>query len=159
MRLSMSKTPESFEEADLPLILQQLQDLVKILLECEKKDLPSNYSFLEVHKQLLGVRKNIALFQEGYKNALALMGVTPEDIKPTPEEIERLGPKEKKLLKQIDFLRTTCEEARERVYQSLQEDKATLQTVSGELKDKELERTRRKGKFKGVGGKKGWLPT
>lgn len=156
----MSTAPESPEEgADLPLLLQQMQDLVKILLECEKKDLTSNYSFLEVHKQLLGIRKNIALFQEGYKNTLALLGIKPEDVKPTPEEIENLSSREKKLLEQIEFLKTTCEDARERVYQSLQEDKDTLHVVSEELKDKKTEGARRKSKFKGMGGKSGWLPT
>lgn len=155
----MSTEPESGREADLPQLLQQLEDLVKMSLECEKKDLVPNYSFVEIHKTLLEVRKNIALFQENYKNTLALFGANPEEAKATPEEIEQLNPKDKKLLNQIEFLRTTCEEARERAYQALKEDKVTLQTVSTELKSKDQKRAQRKSKFKGVGGKKGWMPT
>lgn len=152
-----ASSPEG--EVDLSFLLQQLQDLVKFSMECETKDLKPSASFIEIHKELLKIRQSIALFQENYKNHLALVGLTPEDVRPTPADLEQLSPKDKKIVDQLKSLTNTCEEARERVYMSLKEDKATVQQVSEELKDKKTARARRKGKFRGAGGQKGWLPT
>ena len=155
----MSTEPEFRPGSDLSQLLQRLQDLVKSALDAEKKELISSSSFLKVHQELLNIRKNMELFQENYKKSLSQLGLTPEDLKPTPEEIEKLNPKDKKLWEQLEFLRVTCEEAKERAYKSMKEDKTTLQTVTEELKDRGSKKSHRRSKFKGAGGKKGWLPT
>ncbi len=151
--------PESDDIVDVAEIIQKLEDLVKFSLECEKKDLKPDVSFVDVHKQLLQIQKDINLFQENYRAHLAMVGLTPEEVRPTPEDIENLDPKQKKIFDRMQALQSTCETSRERLYQSMQADKETLNEVKSELKDKGKEKIRRKGKFKGLGGKQGWLPT
>ncbi len=152
-------TPDRGDVVDVAAIVQQLEDLVKISLECENRDLKPNVSFVDVHKKLLQIQKDIQIFQDNYRAHLAMIGLTPEDVRPTPEEIAALDPKQKKVFEKMQNLKNTCEEARERLYQSMQADPETLKIVKGELRDKGKEKIRRKGKFKGMGGKQGWLPT
>ncbi|MBS0654593.1 MAG: hypothetical protein JSR46_02350 [Verrucomicrobia bacterium] len=147
------------KNVELAQLLQQIQDLVKFSLECENKTLSPKMPYIEVYKQLLQIRMNIAAYQENYKQQLSRLGLTVDDVKPTPEEIAQLKPKDKKILETIQALSKTCQEAKDRVYQSLQENKATLNTVTDDLKDTEMKSIRRRSKFKGVGGKKGWIPT
>jgi len=153
--------PERGDIVDVSAIVQQLEDLVKISLESEERELKPDVSFVDVHKRLLQIQSDIQLFQENYRQHLALLNLTPEDVRPTPEEIASLDPKQRKIFDRMQSLQSTCESARERLYQSMQADQQTLKDVKGELKDKSKskEKIRRKGKFKGMGGKQGWLPT
>ena len=153
--------PERGDIVDVTSIVQQLEDLVKISLECEERELKPDVSFVDVHKKLMQIQKDIELFQENYRMHLAMLNLTPEDVRPTPEEIEGLEPKQRKVFERMQALQGTCEDARERLYQSMQADPSTLKDVKNELKDtsKEKQKIRRKGKFKGMGGKSGWLPT
>lgn len=153
--------PENSDIMDVAAIVQQLEDLVKISLESEEKELKPGVSFVEVHKKLLQIQKDIKLFQDTYKEHLALLNLTPEEVRPTPEDLEELDPKQRKVYDKIQGLLTTCEEARERLHQSMQVDQQTLKAVKSELKEtsKDKEKLRRKGKFKGLGGKAGWMPT
>jgi hypothetical protein len=144
---------------DIAAIVRQLEDLVKLSMECEEKELKPDVSFLDVHNKLLAIRRDIERYQENYKQYLAQFNLRPEDVKPTPEAIEDLGPKEKQILEKLKNLQSTCEDARDRLYESMQADQATLRSVKGELKEKGKEKIHRKGKFKGVGGKQGWIPT
>lgn len=153
--------PENSDIMDVAAIVQQLEDLVKISLESEEKELKPGVSFVEVHKKLLQIQKDIKLFQDTYRENLALFGLAPEDVRPTPEELDTLDPKQRKVYDKIQGLLTTCESARERLHESMQADQQTLKAVKSELKEtsKDKEKLRRKGKFKGLGGKQGWLPT
>ncbi|MCE5293071.1 MAG: hypothetical protein LLF94_00470 [Chlamydiales bacterium] len=145
---------------DVSNVVQQLEDLVKFSIECEERDLRPDVSFVEVHKKLLQIQKDVQQFQDNYRAHLAMFGLTPEEVRATPEEIEALDPKKRKIFDRMKNLQTTCEEARDRLYQSMQADQETLQVVKSELKDKDIskEKIRRKGKFKGMGGKQGWTP-
>lgn len=151
--------PQRGDVVDVASIVRQLEDLVRLSVECEEKELKPNISFVEVHKKLMAIRKQVELFKDNYKKHLAVANLKPEDIKPTEEEIATLGPKEKQILERLKTLQTNCEEARERLHESLQSEQEALNVVKGELKDKSKEKIHRKGKFKGVGGKQGWLPT
>lgn len=151
--------PQRGDVVDVATIVRQLEDLVKMSVECEERELKPNISFVEVHKKLMAIRKQVELFKENYKKHLAVANLKPEDIKPTEEEIATLGPKEKQILERLKTLQSNCEEARERLHESLQSEQEALNVVKGELKDKSKEKIHRKGKFKGVGGKQGWLPT
>lgn len=151
--------PEQQDIFDVNEIVTKLEDLVKFSLECEQKELRPDISFVEVHKKLLQIQKDIQQFQDSYKQNLALFNLTPEDVRPTPEQIESLDPKQRKLLERMQTLQSTCENERDRLYQSMQTDQDTLKQVKKELKGKEREKTHRKGKFKGIGGKQGWIPS
>jgi len=154
------KVPERSDDiVDVSEIVQQLEDLVKFTLECEEKELKPDVSFVEVHKKLMQIQKDIELFQSNYRAHLSMFNLTPEDVRPTPEELGSLDPKQKKVFERMKALQTSCESARERIYQSMQQDQETLKAVKNELRDKDKDKIRRKGKFKGMGGKKGWLPT
>ena len=151
--------PQRGDIVDVAAIVRQLEDLVKLSVECESKELRPDVSFIEVNKKLMAIRKQVESFQENYRRHLAMANLKPEDIKPTEEEIATLGPKEKQILERLKNLQESCEDARERLHVSLQSEQEALNVVKGELKDKSKEKIHRKGKFKGVGGKRGWLPT
>lgn len=150
---------EEYTAIDLPRIVRQLEDLVKLALECEEKDLSPNISFVDVHKKLLQIRRQVDQFKQNFQDHLALLNLRPEDIKAKPEDIQNLGPKEQQIFEKLQSLQTTCEEARDRIKESLNADQAALLQIKEELKDKSSQKTRRKGKFKGIGGKQGWIPT
>jgi len=80
---------------DLPRIVRQLEDLVNLALECEKKELLPNISFVEVHKKLLKIRQQADLFQENFRQHLARLNLRPEDVRLKPEEIANLAPKDR----------------------------------------------------------------
>lgn len=153
------KQPETEDSIDVANIVRQLEDLVKMSLECEEKELKPNVSFVEINKKLLAIRKEVERFRENYKQHLAIVSLTPEEVKPTAEELEALGVKEKQALVKLQSLQATCEDARERLHQSLQTEQEGLKILKEEVKDKSKEKIHRKGKFKGVGGKQGWLPS
>ena len=161
----MTSNPEEETEqerediVDVSEIITQLEDLVKFALECEDKELQPDISFVEVHKKLMQIQDEILKFQDTYKQHLALFDLKPEDVQPTQEQIDSLEPKQRKIFERMQSLQSTCEEARERLYESMQQDQRTLKEVKEELKGEEKQKIRRKGKFKGMGGKKGWLPT
>lgn len=140
-------------------ILQALSDLVKFVKECESKELQPGVSFVDVHNKLQEIKKQMDTLQENYKNNLSVFGLTPDDVVPTKEELERLSPKEKKMLNKLQELQNTCEKARDSAYKALQQDPETVQRLSDELKSKEGQIARRKSRFKSMGGKKGWLPS
>lgn len=158
-----STPPETPQEHDdiknVLALVGQLEDLVKLSLECEGKELKPDVSFIEVHKKLLQIQKDIQTYHDDYKKSLALYGLTPDDVRPTPEQVETLDPKDKKLLERIQALQQTCEKERDRLYTSMQADQRTLKAVKEELKDKSKDKIRRKGKFRGLGSKEGWIPT
>jgi hypothetical protein len=144
---------------DLPKIVKQLEDLVNLALACEKKDLLPNVSFVEVHKKLLKIRQQTDLFQENFRKQLAKLNLREEDIRLTPEALAKMPAKDKQIFEKLQKLQSTCEEARDRIRDSLKKDQAAVLSVKEELKDKSTSKTRRKSKFKGVGGKQGWIPT
>jgi hypothetical protein len=148
--------PERLQQ--LARILQELSDLVRLVRDCESKTLVSTVSFVDVHKKLLEIKKQMDVLQENYKKNLALFGLTPADLIPTEEQIARLNPQEKKMYKQLKELQTTCEKARDSAYKALQQDPDTVRRVLDDLKNKEG-KSNRKSKFKSIGGKKGWMPT
>ena len=144
---------------DLNGILGQLEDLVKLTIENETKEIAPNVSFSEVHERLMKIQKNIETFQQSYRQVLEMAGVKEADLKPTPEEIESLNPEAKRLYQRLEKLQKTCEIEREKMYVSLQRDRAMAKKVKEDLQSDTSARAHRKGKFKSLGGKQNWLPT
>lgn len=141
-------------------IVSRLEDLVKLASAAERSEVQVNVtSFVEVHKKLMDVYKMIQQYRENYTNMLAALGLTPEDVRMTPDQIEKLAPRERKVVERLERLQKTCEDAKERIHESLQQNKEVAKQVQEELKEAEGKKAPRKDKFKGMGGKKGWLPT
>ncbi len=149
----------AIKQPDIYTIVAQLEDLVRFSMECEEKELKPDVSFVEVHKKLMQIQRDIQAFQENSRIFLQQFNLKPEDFRPTPEQIEQLNPRDRKLLERIQSLQNTCQVERDKLYESMQASPETLKQVKNELKDKGKEKFRRKSKFKGMGGKEGWLPT
>ena len=158
--MSTGPEPDLGDREELEQILNRLEDLVKIATAAEKNEVEITISsFVDVHKNLMEIYKLIETFRENYKSSLAPFGLTPEDMRLTPDELRQLAPRERKMIEKLQKLQETCEGAKERIHESLQKNIATTKQVKEELKGNERQKIRRKGKFKGMGGKKDWLPT
>jgi len=145
---------------DINDIILQLEDLVKLALEAEEH--PENLaisSFVDVHKKLMKIHALVNEFRSSYAKSLEMVGLRPEDMKPDGDEVQELGPKEKIVLEKLNSLRATCEEAKSRMHETLQQNEPTVREVKEELKGKERQTIRRKSRLKGAGGKRGWMPT
>lgn len=139
-------------------LVSQLEDLVRLALECEKKDLAPDFSFVEVNKQLVKLREAIEILHQSYIQTLNSFSLTEEDVSKFRKNIEETKGPEKKLFDTLNHLQGVCEEARAKLYVSLQENREQVRDMEAELLDKN-KKSRRKGKFKSIGGKKGWMPT
>lgn len=144
--------PENFGD-----IVQRLEDLVKFTLECEKKELRDDVSFVDVYNQLTLIKEGVELLNQQYLvqlEMLAAQGQIPSDVPMSSED--------KKLYDKLGNLKEVCEEAKARLHESLQQSPIEVQQLSDEIKDssstEKQKARRRKSKFKGVGGKKGWSP-
>jgi hypothetical protein len=147
-------------EFDVVRIVQQLEDLVRLAVECEGKELVSSANFLDIHAKLLAIRKNLQIVEENYQLYLQSTGMTPEQVKKNnAEQVNLLGKKEKSVLERMMRLQKKCEDEREKIHQSLLENADSYKEFMEEIRREKLQKTQRKGRFKSVGGKKNWLPT
>ena len=148
------------DQEDLTKIISDLEDLVRVAAAAEKNEVEvSLSSFVDVHKKLMNIYKMIEEYRKNYADALRPLGLTPEDMRARESELSELKPQQKKMMEKLQHLQHVCEEARGRVYESLQQNVGATRSIKEELKGDERQTIRRKGKFKGVGGKKGWMPT
>lgn len=158
--MSAGQGPNIDDHDELEQIINQLEDLVKVATAAEKNEVEITISsFVDVHKKLMEIYKLIENFREAYKSSLAPFGLTLEDMRITKEELTTLAPRDRKMIEKLHKLQTTCEDAKERIHESLQKNLVATKQVKEELRGNEREKVRRKGKFKGMGGKKGWMPT
>ncbi len=146
------------EEPNLKYIVQQLEDLVRFVVESEGKELNPNISIFEIHAKLALLKKQMDQFQKFCNERLRATGLSPEALIQNKEQLEGIGSQQRILLERIEKMTKKCEVAREEIYQSLQENKEALKQMHEEQKVKEGKGSR-KSKFKGVGGKKNWLPS
>ena len=100
-------------------IVKQLADLVHLVLECEKKELAPNISFVEVNQQLLILRNAIDLLNKSYVQTLHSLSLSENEIEHYRKNIEELKGPERQLLVQLNQLQNICKEARDRVDASL----------------------------------------
>jgi len=155
-----SQSPVNPSPLDMTRIVQQLEDLVRLAVECEGKKIAPSVNIFEVHKQLLVIRKNLEAFQAAYRRHLASLGLTPEQVKIRPQRTSPIGEKEKEMMERIGRLQEQCEQEREKIHEALLANPEAYRNILREQKTEDhLKKTHRKGKFKSVGGKKNWLPT
>lgn len=159
--MSTEPQPDNTQQNQLASIVMQLEDLVKLSLAAEKNEVQVSIdSFVDVHKKLMDLYRRVEAFRANYTKSLAALGLEPKDIQPSPEDIQQLGLSERKVFEKLGALQAMCQEAKERLHESLnQQPAATMNEVKEELKGPDRKLTRRQGKFKGVGGKKGWIPS
>ena len=139
-------------------IVSQLEDLVKLALECEKKELKPNVSFVDINKKLSELKNAVEILHQAYLETLKSFSMTEDDVKKLRMNVDNLKNPEKAMLLKLNSLTEVCEKARERLHTSLQENREQIRDIEAEQFDKS-KKAHRKGKFKGVGGKKGWMPT
>lgn len=140
-------------------IVGKLSDLVKYTIECEKKETKPSMPFQEASKELAKVRKLLDDLDTSFKNTLTTMGLTENDVETFRKKVQESSGPEKQLMLAIQNLIKVCEEARDRLYKSLQENREALQQIQQQGKDDKKKQKERKSKFKSVGGRKGWMPT
>jgi DNA repair exonuclease SbcCD ATPase subunit len=155
---SQNQNTEEATTFDMKGIVSQLEELVKMTLECEKKELKPDVPFAEVNTQLKALKEVLEGLHEAYLATLKDLALNEQDVSKFKVDVEKLKEPEKKLYNTLSALNTVCESARERLYKSLQENREQLRDVEAERLEKS-KKGHRLGKFKSVGGKKGWMPT
>ena len=147
--------------ASIPEVVNRLEELVKFALECEGKQLKDGVSFVDVFKQLEEVRIAIDLLNKDQQELLALFSsVTGEgiDVNKIPFSEE-----DKKILDKLKHLQSVCEAAKQRMYVSVKsqpESEAMVEEKIAEATSTDKKKVaRRKGKFRPLGGKEGWMRT
>jgi len=147
------------EDTNLKHIVQQLEDLVRFVLESENRELNPNISVFEIHSKLASLKAQMDQFQKFCTERLRAVGLSDDALKLNKQQLEEIGSQEAILLKRIDAMTKKCEEAKEKVYESLQENKEILKQIHNDQKAQEGKKGARAAKFKNVGGKKNWLPS
>lgn len=144
----LPESPESLSQ-----LVDKLEDLVKFTVECEKKELREDVSFVDVYQQLMLIKQGVELLNEEYLRyleAVAAQGAT----KATEEQ---LSPEEKRAIKRLADLQETCETAKARIHASLQEHAEEAKQLTKEFQESQStdqqKVRRRKAKFKGMDGK------
>jgi len=140
-------------------IVSQLEDLVKLTMECEKKELRPGVSFVDITEQLDNIKNAVGMLHQAYLNTLEALSITEQDVAKMREKAIQVSERDKKLFEKLDKLQKQCEEGCERMYSSLQQHRTQAREVEEQLKGERQKKKGRKAKFKGVGGRKGWMPT
>ena len=148
-------------EVSLQDIVNRLEDLVNFAMECEGRKMRDDISFVEVYKRLQEVRKAIDLLNQDQTNLLTLLSnVTGQKIDPSTA---KLSEDDKKIVDKLAHLRAVCEAAKERIHA-----KSTISPEVEHMVEEKIEASktsdkkkiaRRKGKFRPLGGKGGWVRT
>ena len=155
----MPKQSQQNDPISLSHIVAQLEELVKLAIDCQDREVKDNISVLEINKQIQSLRMLMEQLHESFAKTLQSMNIKEKDLKELKQNVDTLPASEKRLIATLKDLESKCEKAREEMYKSLQENRQTLKEVAEDLKGEKGKSARRKDKFKGIGGKKGWLPS
>ena len=141
-------------------IVGRLEELVRYVLECETKPMQQDVSFVDVYKQLVDIREAINVLSVDQQEMLSVLesaGITREQMN------EGLSSDDKKIVSKLQNLEGICEAAKERLHRSLKRnpeaEKDVQEKIRSETTTKKQKIVHRKGKFRPLGGKEGWLPT
>jgi hypothetical protein len=119
---------------DLPALVAQLEELVRLALECENKEMVDPRAFSKVYKQIVDIRQIIDILHEAYNAALKSTGLSEMDVEKFREQRANFSPAEKRMFDTLSDLQKKCEEARKRTYEALSSNRATLRQVEKKLK-------------------------
>ena len=138
---------------DLGSLVRRLEDLVHLAVDASQQDLKKDVSFVDVHKQLMDIKKQL--------NTLNHLFVDEDgqSLVPDPKEVmEKLDPEDKKAMEHLLKIEEQCRGVRDTLHEELQEHKAEVKEVEDKLHSEKRKKVKRKAKYKSVGGK-GWLRT
>jgi hypothetical protein len=145
----------------IPEVVNRLEDLVRFALECEGKPLKDGVSFVDVFKQLEEVRTAIDLLNKDQQELLALFSSVSGgavDVNTLPFSKE-----DRKMLDMLKHLQSVCEAAKERMYVSVKAQPESEAIVDEKIEEatatEKKKSVHRKGKFRPLGGKEGWMRT
>ena len=141
-------------------LVDRLEELVKFTLECEQRKLRDDISFVDVYRQLLEIRSSISILskeQEDLLRQITIAAASEEDTK-IP-----FAPEDRKVFTKIKNLQDLCEAARERLHAAMEKnpevEKVLQEQILESTTPERRKKIRRKGKFRPLGGKEGWIPT
>lgn len=141
-------------------IVNRLEELVRFVLECETKPIQQDVSFVDIYKQLLKIREAITVLSADQQDMLSMLeaaGVSRQQMNAA------LSQEEKKMISKLQNLQGICEAAKDRLHKSIKKnpevEKEIQEKIRAETTTKKQKIVHRKGKFKRMGGKEGWLPT
>ena len=87
------------------------------------------------------------------------LSVSQKDIDAFKSANSSLGKDQKRILERLNELQTTCENARENLYQSLRANPEQVKEAERTEENQGAQKTKRKDKSNALGRKKGWLRT
>ena len=148
-----------FEQETVTALVTQLQDLVKMAIDAKDREIKEGVSFQELHQKVQMLKSLMDDLQTAFDAAKEKSSYSEQDLAELQKQVASLPPTQKKLYDTLQNLKEQCEAARGEMFESLQQNSATLKQVEESLKTDKEKKNLRKGKFKGVGGKKGWLPS
>lgn len=156
------KQPDN-ETVSLQQLLVELQDVVQLALDAEKKELRPDIDFSVVMKQLLQVRNAVQAIHDAYRKTLSEVGFTEEQINQLKEDESKWKPDQRRLLQSLQKLQQQCVQARDRIYKSLQENRTSLRQLEKDLKSKDnkmaAEKPVKATKPKKARRSSGWMKT
>lgn len=157
----MSSTPET-PKSQLPIdllsgIVSKIEDLVQIAIECENKPTREGAPLVQIMNRILEVQQQMQALNETSREFLKNIGLT-EETKLTEEMIKKMPPEERQLVERLGKLTQVCELEREKMYRLVKSDNRTLKQITEELEGN-VTKTRRKSRFKSIGGKDHWIPS
>ncbi len=155
---------EILQELTLPNleIVAQLEDLVKLTLECEKRDIASHVSFNETMQQLQEVQKSMELLQQYQQETLkTLEDIAKREKIDFPSEEESLSKESASVINQLQTLTSICEAAQERSHREILQNPDIHAELTKSLKEsvasEAAKKRKRKNKFRTL-GQDGWVP-
>jgi hypothetical protein len=158
-----TKQQQDTQTMSLQGLVTELQDVVQLALDSEHKEIAEGIDFAFIMKQLLNIRNAVQVIHESYAKMLADAGLKEEDMNRMRADQSSWKPDHKKLLSSLQKLEKQCTTARDRIYKSLQENRATLKQVERELKAQGqkliTEKPVRSTKAKKAAGRSRWMKT
>lgn len=141
-------------------IVNRLEELVRFVLECEGKPVQRDVSFVNVYKQLVQIRESINVLSADQQKLLSVLeggGMTKAEMS------KALSADQKKTISKLHNLQGICEAAKERLHKSIEKNPERAKEIQDKIRSEttspKQKMIHRKGKFRRLGGKEGWLPT
>lgn len=142
-------------------VVNRLEELVKFALECEGKELKEGVSVVDVFKQLEEVRFAIDMLNKDQQELLTLFSSVTGGAADVNKST--LSEEDKKVIDKLKHLQAVCEAAKERMYVTIKSSPETESIVNEQIKEASASEKKkviqRKGKFRPLGGKEGWVRT
>lgn len=151
-------TPTGEPKIDLQKAVSSLDDLVKLALECEKKELVDPTAIGDIQTGLALIKQVVDVIHEAYLKTLQEMGMTESDAERIRADLSKFSEPEKKVFEKLSGLQKQCEDARSRIYESLQANRTTLKQLEKEIQ-KGKGGTKKKRRSRKQQGRSKWMKT